>query len=329
MMRNIFCDGNVPLNDLINEIVPVSRALTDEQINPSINAAWDNFIVTILGKSCADEIIDAIEEEDENKKEAVRLARIATANLAFFVNFTELSIHITDQGFQRQEGDTFKPLYRYQEIDLKGSFRNKGFNAIERLIDFLFEHADLFSHFKQSAVFVARSKAVVKSPDEIEPFVFINRSYIVYMTLIPRFNRIMDVKLEPVIGPKAMELLRNYLAGDIDADSADAILAEKLRIKVVPVVVLQALAEHVTTVGEITDRGLYYSQTAAASHESQENKPARDADRLRMRADFLEDAHHYEHVLLRFIRTEMADKYTGLPCDALNRDNDNHKTFWA
>lgn len=328
-MRNIFCDANVPLNDLINDVVPVSQALSDEQIIPSINAAWDNFIVPILGKACADELLDAIKSEDDNKLEAVRIARIATANLAFFFNFTELSVHITDQGFQRQEGDTFKPLYRYQEIDLKGSFRNKGFNAIERLIDFLFEHAELFSHFKESAVFVARSKAVVKSPDEIERLVFINRSYLIYMTLVSRFNRIMDVKLEPVIGPKAMELLRNYLSGGIDADSSDAILAEKLRMKVVPVVVLQALAEHVTTVGEISDRGLFYSQTAAASHESQENKPARDADRLRLRAQFMEDAHHYEHVLLRFIRTEMPDKYAGLPCDALNRDNNNHNTFWA
>ena len=331
MMNHIFCDRSVPLNVLLNDFIPVSAALSDEQIVPSISSAWELYIVPLLGDSFAGSVLDMAYNENASDEEKVLVSRLrrANANLAFWHNFTELNVHITDQGFQRQEGDTFKPLYRYQEIELKQQFKNKGFNALDHALAYLMENLEKFPEFSGAPACIDCKSSLIKGAAEVQKYVNINSSHLVYLVLQPLFKKIRETVVERKMGKKAAEFLASYLSGGLDADSQDAMLAEKLREKVAAVVILHALATHVRTVGSITDRGLYYKAVDATSTEVQSDTPGRDSDRMRLAYEFQHEAESYLHRLVHFVESDINEIYAGDPHDVLNRDNSHKKTFWA
>lgn len=327
MIYEIFDESN--LNVQLQQIVPVSAALSDEQIVPSLDSAVELFILPVLGEATLNALIACVASPTDTQLRALRLLRRAVVNLALWYNFHELNVHITDQGFQRQESESFKGVYRYQEIELRQSFKNKGFNSIDALIVYLNAHLTTFTTWSSAPGYVERDKALVKGPDEIGDFSMINGSYLVYLTLLPQFAVQLDTVVEPAIGTKAVEFLRAYLNGDFDGDTTKAALGEKLRLAVVKVVVLGALANHVRNIGEITDRGLYYRAIAANTSQVESVDAARDSERARQSAQFMQEKHHYMHRLTSFVKTEMYDMYVGDPHDVHNRHNDHKHTFWA
>lgn len=333
MMNNIFYDATVHLNVLLNKYIPVSAALSDEQILPPLENAFSRFVRPLLGDDLAEKICRWAHGLDGDmsttQQKVLDVACRAVANLAFYDSFELLNVHITDQGFQRQEGESFKPLYRYQEIELKQQFRNKGFNAIDELIALLNSSIAEVPEFAQSPAYIDMRHALVKGASEIEVYCHINRSSIIYKMLEPLFKLMLETKVELAIGPQATEFLHAYLNGTFDVDSDDAVLGEKLRAKVASVVILLSLGHYVKNVGSVTDRGLYFSQDSSSASVNDSDQPAREADRLRKADEFDRLADSYLHRLVAFIECEMEERYAGNPHDVLNRCNEHKKTFWA
>ena len=67
-----------------------------------------------------------------------------------FSGFDMLNVQFDETGFTRSSVD--KTLYRYQEENLKNSFRNKGFDFIDAILEYLQENASSFESFTQSPV---------------------------------------------------------------------------------------------------------------------------------------------------------------------------------
>lgn len=335
-MKGIFYCQSVPCIGLLQEYIPVSQALSEEQVAAPLANAYDMFIRPLIGDSLADHFRDLTKKEEEERyapteeeKKVLELMRTATANLAFWYSFTELNTHITDQGFQRQEGETFKPIFRYQELELKQQLRNKGFNALDKMLRYMQENPDNFNGFKESEAWTDIAHALVRGPKEIDDFCYINGSYLVYLKLKPSFKRIMEIFIEPTLGEGLCNALNEWLKNGTVPNGVTDELMKKLREKVVPVVVCKALSEHVRNVGEITDRGLYYTNIQTNANENQATLLGSDSERARQAAHLYSTAMHYHHRLIRWVEEYMPSMFKGHPEDAFNRDNDNKHTFWA
>lgn len=337
-MKGIFYCEDVHSIGLLQEVIPVSQALSEEQIEAPLNSAYDMFIRPLLGDGIADFLIEHSSEayetrDNPERKAAVKifdLVRKATANLAFWYSFSELNTHITDQGFQRNEGETYKPIYRYQELELKQQFRNKGFNALDELLRFLQEqyHNGSFPEYADAPAYIDMQHCLVKGPAEIDRYCYVNGSYLVFLKLRPAFRRIMDIYVEPAVGTEAIQKLYDYLEGNIE-DIEECNQMEAMRERVAAAVICKALAEHVRNIGSITDRGLYYTNIQAGQKESQNENQAGDGERARQAASLQDTADHYLHRLIRWVETNMPEQFKGHPEDAYNRDNDHKHTFWA
>ena len=331
-MEGIFYCGDVSSIGLLQEFIPVSQALSDEQVSAPLNNAYNLFIRPLLGDALADSFIGltgvVTPAPTEKQLHVLELLRRATANLAFWYSFTELNTHITDQGFQRIEGDTHKPVYRYQELELKQQFRNKGFNAIDALLRYLQANTSVFSGYLQAPAYVNMKKNIVQGPEEIDRYCYVNGSYLVFLKLAPSFRRIMETYIEPTVGEKACSFLYSFLDGALQ-EGSQSTLAEQLRIHVAAVVVCKALSEHVRNIGEITDRGLYYTNIQANAAENQNLNQASDSERSRQAAHLDDSARQYLHRLIRWVENNLPDKFAGHPEDVFNRDNDQKHTFWA
>lgn len=312
----------------LNQFIPVSAALYFESVQSSLEDAWRLFVLPLLGEALAEEIEAYYDDEDPTalQLKVLNECQRAVANLAFWYNFDELNIRISDQGMQRQESDgSFKQTYKYQEDQLKTSFKNKGFNALDRVIDLLDKHQKDFPLYEQSPAYASRKSSIVRSTAEVDANYFINNSHLIFLRLKPIFKLVEESGLRAVLGESLYkDLLKAIKDGETNIGDTTT---EELRLRCVSFVVFTSIAELMQQTGTLTDRGLYFEQI----HEGDGNlsvKPARPGD-LMIRVDNLrKNADTCLNQLMNFIQHYLPAYYKGRQSDVLNRDNNHKRTMF-
>lgn len=324
-MNNIFLSD--PVSDLLHQYIPVSSGLSDEQILPSLCSAFDLFVVPLLGQTLADKILSVqlVPEHADVDQMVVDACRRAVANLAFWYNYTELNVRITDQGFQRQESDTFKSLYKYQEDELKQRFKNKGFNALDTLLTLLDQYQELFPEYTTCPACTARQGELVHSAAEIDRIYFINRSHLVYLRLLPIIHNTMMTVLPGVIG----QTLFAKIQASLYAQVPDDFDFDALRLQILPFLVLRSIYDLIESTGSLTDRGLYYSSILATSGGTVQTEPVDPEQRALQLNQIRNTAQAYRQQLIAYLKIHHAADFSGNPSGLFQRDNDQKHTFFA
>lgn len=310
----------------IQALIPVSTALSYDKMASSLKDAWRLFFVPLFGPMA--EVINSIYNEqnpDDKKRLLLEESQHALVNLAMWHNYPELNVRITDMGFHRQETENFKSTFKYQEDDLRLSFKNKGFNALDRIIEFLNKNKEVFPEFENSPAYI-RKKSIVQSVAEVDNIYFINRSHLIYLRLLPIFKVIEDTVLQPHIGARLYTQLQSALQKN--TAEIEGVKVASLREKCAKVVIYLSLARLLRQTYSITDRGLYF----VGLHQADGSVSALPADRetaIAHAADLELTADSFLSQLLNFIQEQLPSFFGGRESDVLNRDNDNKKTFWA
>lgn len=323
MVAYIFNCDNDTLNAELHRYIPVSAGLEAETIAPPLSSAYMLFVHPLLGEELSDAVQDMAGKVPPSDKESGLLdaLRMAVANLAFWYGYTELSVQITDQGFQRPEGETFKGLYKYQEDALRMGFKNKGFNALDRFLEMADKNPGLFPAgvYADSPVARARAGSLVRHVEEVDRYYFINGSYLVFLRLLPHFKTAALTVLRPLLG---MPLFSRLEKGEGEG-------VEELRRQCLPVVVLAAVAELIETTGSLTDRGLYYVSLMPSSVSTLQANPAAIEERQMVLGQIRRSLEAYKDALVYALRESLGDDSPGRPAEAYDRDNTGKRTFWA
>lgn len=312
----------------LNRFIPVSAALYFESVQSSLEDAWRLFVLPLLGEALAEEI-EAYYKGDAPtalQLKALEECQRAVANLAFWYNYTELNVRISDQGMQRQESEgSFKQTFKYQEDQLRASFKNKGFNALDRLIDIFDKNRVDFPLYEQSPAYASRKSAIVRSTAEVDANYFINKSHLIFLRLKPIFKFVEETVLPSVLG---YELNRALMVAVKDGqEMIGGTTTEEFRLRCASFVVLKSIAQLIRQTGSLTDRGLYFAQL----NEGDGNLSARPADKeaaLSLIADVERQAEAYLSQLMNFIQFRLPEYYTGRQSDVLNRDNNHKRTMF-
>ncbi|MGL4852898.1 MAG: DUF6712 family protein [Phocaeicola sp.] len=324
----IFSYENWESADELKRFIPVSTALNFARVESSLNDAFNLFFRPLFGEEVSNRVIEIYRKTDREEHEKVLLeeAQRAVANLAFWYNFTELSIRITDQGFQRQESETFKQTYKYQEDELRNSFKNKGFNSLDRIITLLNASPDYYPEFIDSPAYCLRRKCIVPSTTEVNGIYFINFSHIIFLRLKPYFKMVEETILNKLIGHKLFEALLACL--DKEEKNLGSTTVEELRVRCAQVVVFHAIAQLIRATGSLTDRGLYFEQIVAGKNGNQVSSPAGAQAIISQALQLEQTAGYYADALLLFIQEKLPDYYQGKPSEIFHRDNDNKSSVW-
>lgn len=125
----IFSKDKWSNGDEIRAFVKVNTAVSFAMMETPLNNAFNLFLKPLLGPSLSAQLVEIYNNDapKDTEKELLRIAQRANANLALWYEFDAISVRITDAGFQRQESEngTFKPAYKYQEDNLRQSYKNK------------------------------------------------------------------------------------------------------------------------------------------------------------------------------------------------------------
>lgn len=325
----IFSADKWSKSDELNKFIPVSAGLSFEKVESSLEDAFRLFALPLFGQELADEIQSYYDKVDatELQRGLLNECQRAVANLAFWYNYTELNIRITDQGMQRQESEgTYKQTYKYQEDLLRSSFKNKGFNALDRMIEYMEFHQDDFPAYAMSPAYSMRKHAIVRSTKEVDSIYFINNSHLIFLRLMPVFKIIEETALQPVLGTELYaKLTKALLEGEKNIGGTTT---EELRSRCAVFVIFKSIAELIRSTGSLTDRGLYFTQLLAGDGNTSVTPADRDTA-LSMVVGIEQHAQSYADLLVKFIEQSLPEFFKGRHSQALDRDNNNKRTFWA
>ena len=314
--------------DELNKFIPVSAALSFESVQSSLKDAWRLFVLPLLGEPLTEEVKAYYEDDAPTalQLKVLEECQCAVANLAFWYNYQELNVRISDQGMHRQESDgSFKQTFKYQEDQLRASFKNKGFNALDRLIEIFDKNKKDFPLYEQSPAYASRKSAIVRSTSEVDANYFINKSHLIFLRLKPIFKFVEETVLPSVLG---YELNKALMVAIKDGeDKIGDTTTEEFRLRCASFVVLKSIAQLIRQTGSLTDRGLYFAQL----NEGDGNLSARPANKeaaLSRVAEVEQQAEAYLSQLMNFIQFSLPDYYKGRQSDVLNRDNNHKRTMF-
>lgn len=320
-------------------VAAVSTGLSWKRMAPLLEAAETDYLRPLLGDTLTEEV-DGIywnlqpPERTPSEAEVLRVAQRAVLHLALWSNFDVLSVRVTDQGFQRQETDSWHPAYKYQEDNLRKQFRNTGLNALDRLLELFEKNIEEFPRFATSPAYTVSQKELVRSTAEVQDVYDINSSRLVFLRLRPVLHQVEELTLQPAIGDTLYEGLRKWLDdGTTTIGSTDYAVEswEELRDKCRKVVVMAAVRRLLRTTGTVTDRGAFFTETTATGGGNESERAVSDTRLQLLLADAQQAYDGHLGRLTRYVATAFVDANGGNPHTVLHRYNDNDcgKAFWA
>ena len=319
----------------MDAIIPVSSALSFEKMRSSLMTADELYLTPVFGSAlmASFEEIYAKAEPTPVEKTLLRVLQVAEANLAYYANFDALQLRITDQGFQRQTTDNYGSPYKYQEDRLRQTFKNRGFNAIDRILEMLDAQFTTLSGYDDMPVRCTTKTDIVQRTAEVNAAHFINGSRLVFLRLVPIMTAVCHNELRPLLGwqlyTAMKQALKNGTATERVGSNDPARTYEELRQQCIPFVVKKAVAQLIRETGSLTDRGLYFIGQAAGSSDNTTETPATRREAHDAAAVAEKEAQANAESLTAFLEWKWPEYFGGHPSDIFKRDNDNKKTFWA
>lgn len=328
----------------IHEFVAIGKDTEFSRIKPHIVSAESSFIKPILGTDLMDILQSAytqlnLEPADNEtlteeqiallsaQEKLIRAIKKALVYLAYWSGFQVLNATISDTGFKRTESATVKPLFKYQEDDLRNHFKINGFDALDQVLETLEENIGYFSDFKQTPNWTVRKAAFIPDTKTLNSIIYINNSRLTYLRMIPHTKLVEDIYLRPLLGNTLLERIKTEMV----REEPDTEILKVIPYIQKPLAYMASALLMEESGADLTEKGLYFESSSAISNNDRNTSPA-DADRIailvkrnRMFAD------SYFEMLKSYLIASASTftDFAGTPGKVLRRDNNNKKTFWT
>ncbi|NQU85267.1 MAG: hypothetical protein HQ541_05855 [Mariniphaga sp.] len=304
------------------------------RILPHISNAENAYIKPLLGTNMYDELqefYDAVTPVNPTVVQQAMIGLLAKVqlslvNLAYYVGFDTLSVLINDQGFSRVESDRSKSLFKYQEENLKATFKNNGFNGLDDVLVFIETNITHFAEFKAQTNWTVLRQSFLPTVKVVQEIPFnLNASRLAFLNLKPSVSYIEDTLIKPLLGSTIYSYIKTEMVKDAPATKVTAILPYIRK----PLVYLASALFMEETGAELGDKGLFF-QAFEPNNSNITRKQPSDQDRiLAMAARNRMIGNDYLEALKAYLLANVDDweDYSGDSGFFINRDNNDKKIF--
>lgn len=167
----------------VKKYVSVNENLQWDSVEPYIKQAERKYIKTLIGELLYDDYCATIPTGTELK--AYELLREAAANLAWFLYLPLANVQVTDSGISVTEGTNFKAAAWWQIRDLRRSFLEAGFEAIDEALKIMEANEADFSPWETTEGYTIFKELFVKRTDTFQRWFNINNSRKTFLALRP------------------------------------------------------------------------------------------------------------------------------------------------
>lgn len=322
----------------IQGILPVSVATERAKLWPFIEQAERKYIFPLLERDLYDDLqkfcndrsnwqsgsIGDSGEDTRMTTELIKLIRIAELNLAYFIGFDILNVHISDAGFQRiGESEAFKGLYKYQEENLRKYFETAGYNGLDDMLKYIEDYIEYFPEWEESNNYTARKTAIIKNAETFDAICFIGKSRLTFLRLQRYMNEIIDFEIKPLLGDEYATLMTELAKEDPD-DKYKALVPE-----IAKPLAYYSCARLIEKSGSLTDRGLLFEGKNSISPDDTTLKFAEGDAAVVAMTSYNRIGDKYLEALRKYLIDNSFTEHGSEEGSVYDRDNTDKKTFVA
>jgi len=292
----------------LQQYISVNEAFTLEAIMPDLVRATKKYLVPYLSQAEYQNLFTAYDSDDYDNEEQQALLPIvqdAVFNFAFVMHMPLGGIQVDNSGFHRVETEKEKPIFRYQENNIRAERIAAGWQAIEEMLSFLESNADSFPEWKESNAYTRLTENFVQSATEMAEYVDnLHESRYIFYRMKSIFNRLEPGRLRGRLGLPFYEALKNEIKNAQVSDANKYLLDNFIKPGIANAVFAEAIPALALDVGA---DGVFQI-TISGDLDLKEKNPASNAQR-RVHVDrFNTIAEEYFTQMVEFLN-EKADDY--------------------
>jgi len=301
----------------------IAKSTDFESIQAPLKNAFEMFIRPLLGEAMSQTLIEAFEEtmRSDEQERLIELAQRANVFLAYWYDFNEMQVYISDS-VSRLEGEKERSLYKYQEQKLQAAWKEKGFNALDDMLNYLYDNIETFEDFTESPNYSYTKTAIVQKPADVDQYYYIGKSRIIFLRLLPHFKNVIDTRIRPRLGN-----IYDDMIAALDSDTPNAKYTT-LREKLLPVVVFMAISRLIAETGSLTDKGLFFESLSGTSEDFAQVQPVGDSRNSLQKGMADADGLSYWKLAEQYLISEF-DFEGSTAAKTPKRDNNDKKSFWG
>ncbi len=330
----------------IRKYISVNSSISFASISPYIESTESTFTKKILGTDQYLELCAYYEDPEawpdnpanpkalaDDLAKLLKIVQKSLINLAFHDGFTVLSINIGDSGAYRQETNSQKPLYQYQEEGLKHTFRTEGFNGLDAILESLEDNIEKYPVFEASDTYTVFKSKFIKTTPEFDEIYHIRNSRLVFLHLQRFIDQVNDFVILPVLGRVFFDELIAYMTSGEDLQPKQVQLISFIQ----KIQAYLSVSKGIASLGvNITHNGAFFHSNGTNSSNYKKKESANSEDLHIIMRNAADVGHSYIEYMKDYLHENIADFPTYADFNAYNegeptshRDNTDKKTFWA
>lgn len=230
-------------NTELAPFLPDLRVVETQRLRPLLGAALYHELQALPDADVAALLDPAPGSPADVRGELLRLVQCAAANLAALEYLAVQQVQISDVGVHIFSDGGKKTAFQWQINELRASFRRKGFNALEEVLEYLDAHLDApaLAAWATSDAATASHKLFIATARQFSEHYDIGNSRLTYLALLPTLRKVERFQLEAVLGTALfLELREQLMDRDLSADNR-LLLDHYLRPALAHLVVAKAL----------------------------------------------------------------------------------------
>jgi len=328
---------NVKMEE-IRKYFPVSAATSFGNISAFIQSSEISYIIPLLGEELYEQLLayyttpttlpTGITTENKTQFDTlIEYAQRALINLTYYSGFDFINTIMNDAGFHRQESDTEKGLYKYQEDAVKSGFRNNGFNALDTMLRYIESHIDVFGLFKSSPNYTLRRKSIIPDTLTFDAIFDINSSRLVFLKLCRFIAQVEDFEIGALLGTKLYDLVKSEIVKDSPDAKVLALIPHIQR----PLAYLAVSHASFQLGINVTDKGLFFESQETTLLNSSVQKPLTDQQYYLLATKCEKTGNDYLELLRGFLVANSSDYplYVSPGGSPFIRSNTGKTTTWV
>jgi hypothetical protein len=319
----------------IKKYISVNVTTNFITIKPYIETAEAEYIKKLLGDAQYYELVEYYEDHVEPEShlgDLLKLVQKSLINLAYFRGFPILVAKIGDGGAYRNETDVQKPLFKYQEAELKQMFKTDGFNGLDAVLEYLENNIESFPLFASSQNYTIFKQNFIHTTAQFDDCFPIGGSRIVFLKLRKYMIDAENFHILPVIGKPFFDLLKNELLNN-SLSEANIPVVEFLRKAIAGF----AISKGILQLGiSITDNGIFHQTTTGGQYDHKKDAALDMKESFNISKLARDTADDYMSLLKDFLHTNIQDYPLYSASNAYDssnkshiRNNDGKLTFWT
>lgn len=327
MTPKLFKQENNVKAEEIKKYLPVNVTLNYRSLAPYLALAEQKYIASVIGNEQFEKIIDYYNSNTQSFAYSLALEMIQAAcvNLAYFEGYDTISIMLTDNGAMSQVDKEHK-LYRYQEINLKKTLKEQGYNNIDSLLKHLEKNLPLFPEYRDSTQRQKLLKSLITTTEDINSVFCIENSRLIYIKLKYYIQNVENLYIPHRIGKQFYQ--------NIIQDKNNALFLPFID-DLKNYIIFKAISEAITELKKLpTEKGLIFETTLTREGTKQEQVDTKEL--IKTSAFYNEKAEAYLSNVINFLNENknqypLYKEFCGENNPArkiITRDNTNKKTFW-